>query len=237
MIEKIQMLAEARREDGSEPYSAEQIQRRYGAVVWPAALFGENVFTWANGITLLRTIVCLGMFCQAIMTNNPDWNLAGLAVYWVLDIVDGFVARALDQETILGAQLDIFSDRLLVSFFYIIYLMFHPELAVVIALFLFQFNLLDLYLSNQFVRMPLRSPNYFFVIDPIIWRLSWSREGKFFNTALITIVLLVSNSAWLALPVIIGQIAGKVYSIVRLARLPLPAIDGLKEAAVRADGD
>jgi CDP-diacylglycerol--glycerol-3-phosphate 3-phosphatidyltransferase len=185
--------------------------------------FSENLATWANGVTLLRTLGGLILFSIAAFTHNPYWNLAGLALYWLLDCLDGFLARALDQETQFGAQLDILSDRFLMAFFYLNYLSMHPNLVVVIALFLFEFMVIDHYLSNQFLRWRLLSPNYFHRVDRTIWRLNWSAPGKFLNSGVVTILLLTTKAAWAVWPVLVALYVVKIYSWLRLHRLPAPS--------------
>jgi CDP-diacylglycerol--glycerol-3-phosphate 3-phosphatidyltransferase len=193
--------------------------------------FNENLATWANGVTLIRTIVAVVFFSVASIERSSLWNLAGLGVYWALDCLDGFLARALDQETRFGAQMDIISDRFLIAFFYLNHLTAHPELAVVIVLFLFEFMVLDHYLSNQFMRWQLLSPNYFYKVDRTIWWLNWSMPGKFFNSGVVTILLLATNSAWAAWPVLVLLFAVKLYSWVRMHRLPGPLPQGRRQPA------
>lgn len=188
----------------------------------PGPLASEPVRTWPNAVTLTRSVVGLALFAVAAMEHSMLWNLAGLAVYWSLDCLDGYLARALHQETRLGAQFDILADRFLIAFFYLNYLALHSEATVVIALYLFEFMMLDNYLSNQFMRWPILSPNYFYVIDRAIWRLNWSPPAKFFNSGLITILLLGTGSVWPVVPILAALYAIKLYSVVRLHRLPVP---------------
>jgi CDP-diacylglycerol--glycerol-3-phosphate 3-phosphatidyltransferase len=187
-----------------------------------SGLVAEDLRTWANGVTLVRTVAGLALFATAAIERSLAWNLAGLAVYCGLDVLDGFLARALNQETRFGAQLDILSDRFLMAFFYLNYLALHPEMVVAIALFLFEFMVLDHYLSNQFLRWSLLSPNYFYVVDRTIWRLNWSPPAKCFNSGAVTILLLTTNSIWPVLPVLLALYCIKLYSFVRLHRLPPP---------------
>lgn len=182
----------------------------------------ENLATWANSVTLLRTIGGLILFSIAAFQHSPTWNLAGLAIYWGLDCLDGFLARALNQETRFGAQMDILSDRFLMAFFYLNYLAMHPDLVAVISLFLFEFMVLDHYLSNQFMRWRLLSPNYFYEVDRTIWRLNWSAPAKFFNSGVVTILLLTTKSAWAVWPVLLILFFVKIYSWLRLHQLPSP---------------
>lgn len=182
----------------------------------------ENLRTVANVVTLLRIIISLLLFCAAAYEQSAALNLAGLAVYWLGDVADGFLARRLDQETLFGAQWDILGDRVSVAFFYLNSLWLYPYLLPSIALFLVQFMVLDHYLSNQYMRWPIMSPNYFYRVDRIIWQLNWSKPGKACNTGLVTLLLLVTKSNAVVLPVVIALLVIKSYSCVRLLRLKEP---------------
>jgi len=195
-----------------------KVQQTFPSEVVPAA----DLRTWANVVTGFRTVAGLAVFAAAAQRDSATLNLLGLALYWVLDILDGWLARVFDQETRFGAQVDILADRLLVAAFYVNFATFHPELLPVILLFLFEFMGLDHYLSNQFIRWPIVSPNYFHQVDRVIWRLNWSAPAKILNSGLVTALLVLTQSAWLALPVVLCLVAVKVYSCARLHRLPVP---------------
>lgn len=182
----------------------------------------ESPMTWANLVTALRGVLGIAIFTVAAFTHSEAWNFAGLAVYWLLDVADGFLARRLDQETRLGAQMDILCDRLLVTFFYLNYVWIYPELLVPVVLFLFQFMGIDHYLSNQFMRWPVKSPNYFYEVDRVIWLHNWSVPGKLLNSAVVTGLLVLTKSPWLVSAVAVGIIGLKIYSCIRLHRLPAP---------------
>jgi len=182
----------------------------------------ELVLTWANIVTAIRTVICVALFAVATVRHSPTWNLVGLGVYWALDILDGYLARRLKQETRLGAQFDILSDRLLVAFFYMNHLAWHHELVLPIALFMFQFMLLDHFLSNQFLRWRLLSPNYFYLVEPTIWRLNWSVLAKIGNSGIATLLLVIGRAPLLATVASVMLIAIKVYSLVRLFRVASP---------------
>jgi len=184
----------------------------------------EDLRTAANAVTLTRLVVATGLFAASAYLRNPLLSLAGLAVYWLGDVADGFLARRLNQETLFGAQLDILADRMSVAFFYLNYLVIYPSLAPVIVLFLVQFMVVDHYLSNQYLRWPIMSPNYFYRVDHRIWALNWSKLGKTCNTGLVTILLLATKSNAVVLPVVIGLLAVKLYSCVRVARLREPTV-------------
>jgi CDP-diacylglycerol--glycerol-3-phosphate 3-phosphatidyltransferase len=186
----------------------------------------ETWRTWPNAVTGVRVAAAMGCFVAATLLRSEAWNYAGLALHWALDVVDGALARALEQETRIGAQLDILSDRLLVGAFYANFLRGHPAMAIPIALHLLQFVVLDQYLSHQFMRWPCLSPNYFHEIDRAIWLWNWSAAGKLANGALPTVAILAATRfgwSWTApAAVCLAVVAVKVWSIARLASSPDP---------------
>ncbi len=182
----------------------------------------EPWFTWANVATAIRVVAGVVVFAYAAATRDETWNYVGLGVYWVLDVVDGFLARALDQETRLGAQMDILADRLLVAFFYLNYVAVHPAMIIPVALFLFQFMGIDHYLSNQFMRWPIKSPNYFYEVDRRIWAWNWSPAGKLLNSAVVTAVIVLTRSPIAASAVCLAIIGLKIWTAVRMRALPAP---------------
>ncbi|MBA3818619.1 MAG: CDP-alcohol phosphatidyltransferase family protein [Deltaproteobacteria bacterium] len=178
--------------------------------------------TWANIVTGIRLVAGMAIFGYAAVTRNETWNFVGLGVYWVLDVVDGFLARAFDQETRLGAQFDILADRVLVAFFYLNYVMLYPHLMLPVAMFLFQFMGIDHFLSNQFMRWPIKSPNYFHLVDRTIWQWNWSPIGKLVNSAVVTGVLVLSKNV-IAGSIVCGAIlAMKFWTAYRMHQLPPP---------------
>ncbi len=189
-------------------------------------LVRETWLTWPNLVTGVRIAAALSFFVTAALTASEGWNLAGLATYWLLDVADGGLARALRQETRIGAQLDILSDRLLIASFYANYLRWHPAMAIPIAMHLLQFVVLDQYLSHQFMRWPCLSPNYFHEVDRTVWTWNWSPPAKVANGALVTGAILVAGWrgwSWIAPALVSAAVSAvKVGSIVRLARLPAP---------------
>lgn len=178
-----------------------------------------EVVTWANLMTLARLLGGVGAFGIALAGGGEAWIYVGLAVYWVGDVFDGMLARSFHQETLLGAEFDILSDRIEVSLFYIIHASIHPEKTLVAVLFLLEFMVLDHWLSNQFVRWPIKSPNDFHRVDPLTWRWLWSRPGKALNTGLVTLLTIFASSSWPALVVIAGLVVARAFLWARVMRL------------------
>jgi CDP-diacylglycerol--glycerol-3-phosphate 3-phosphatidyltransferase len=195
----------------------------------------EPWFTWANLTTAVRVVACMVIFAYAALERDERWNYIGLGVYWVLDVLDGFLARAFDQETRLGAQMDILGDRLLVAFFYLNFVTLHPALMIPVAMFLFQFMGIDHYLSNQFMRWPIKSPNYFHKVDRTIWAWNWSPAGKLLNSGVVTAAIVLTKSpVWSAL--VCGGIIGiKIWSAIRMYALPDPEAAWRATPAARED--
>src|SRR5512138_3035640 len=110
---------------GVEPSRAALSRHRLARETWR---------TWPNAVTALRTAAALGCFVAAALLRSEGWAYLGLAIHWALDVADGTLARALGQETRVGAQLDILADRLLVCGFYATFLRVHPGLAVPVLL-------------------------------------------------------------------------------------------------------
>ena len=74
----------------------------------------------ANGITLYRlffTFIILAIFGQN--TSIDIVCIAVIALIFILDAVDGFVARRKDQATTFGAVFDIAADRVIENVFWI----------------------------------------------------------------------------------------------------------------------
>jgi CDP-diacylglycerol--glycerol-3-phosphate 3-phosphatidyltransferase len=182
----------------------------------------ERWTTWANAVTFVRLVGCMMIFGVARTNADETWNLVGLGAYWALDVADGALARWLDQETRIGAQLDILADRILVAFFYLNYAAFYPHLLLPICLFLVQFMFIDHFLSNQFMRWRLLSPNYFYEVDRTIWRWNWSPIAKAVNTAAVTAVLVVSKSVIAGTIICGAMLLLKAWATRRLAALPPP---------------
>lgn len=91
-----------------------------GRLEWPFLLREGNTVTLANRITIFRLIL-IPVFVVTLMsyTREAEW-LRHLAIFIFVvaalsDALDGFVARAYNQKTKLGAILDPLADKLLVN--------------------------------------------------------------------------------------------------------------------------
>ncbi len=143
-----------------------------------------------NVITLVRFGASLSFFILALIKINPTYNFIGLGIHWFGDVLDGNYARIFKQETILGAEIDIIADRVETLFFYINFLHFHPHLFLPAAVYLVDFAFVDFYLSYQFVKFDIISPNYFYKVDRTVYLLNYSPPAKFCNSTVVTLILI-----------------------------------------------
>ena len=189
--------------------------------VWtdPAA---ERIGTSATVITGIRTVASVVLAALAARQESLPLLVAALVVYWAGDSLDGFVARIRGCETRIGAVLDILSDRFCAAAFYLGLVWLHHEFAVPVMIYLAEFMVVDCFLSLAFLAWPVRSPNYFYVIDRPLWLWNWSKPGKAVNSSLFAVLLLVTGWAWLGAVIATGLLALKCASLVRLARIGLP---------------
>ena len=95
-----------------------------------------------------------------------------------------------------------------------------------IALFLFQFMVLDAHLSLAFMNWPLRSLNYFHLVDRAVYRWNWSAPGKAVNSGALLVVMLTTRSALACTVLVLGIWAIKVCTLVRLHRVGVPLPTG-----------
>lgn len=72
----------------------------------------RQVLTWPNLITTFR-IILIPVFLRCILIGRYDWALTVFAVAGISDGLDGYLARRLNQRTILGQMLDPIGDKLL----------------------------------------------------------------------------------------------------------------------------
>jgi CDP-diacylglycerol---glycerol-3-phosphate 3-phosphatidyltransferase len=182
----------------------------------------ERLLTGATVITGVRTVASVVLAAWAAYEQDLTLLVVALVVYWVGDMLDGLYARVRDCETRIGAVLDIFCDRLNAATFYIGLAWLEPDLSPAIFVYLAEFMVVDCFLSIAFLAWPVRSPNYFFVVDRPLWLWNWSKPAKAVNSALFAVLLLVTGWMWLGLAIASALLVLKCVSLVRLVRIGLP---------------
>jgi CDP-diacylglycerol--glycerol-3-phosphate 3-phosphatidyltransferase len=182
----------------------------------------ERLWTSATVVTFVRTAIAVTLAAWAAYDGDLTLLVVALVVYWVGDMLDGFVARVRDEETRIGAVMDIFSDRFCAAAFYIGLAWLEPHLSPAIFVYLAEFMVIDCFLSIACLAWPIRSPNYFYEIDRRIWLWNWSKPGKATNSALFAVLLLVTGWMWLGLAIASALLALKCVSLGWLMRLRLP---------------
>ena len=182
----------------------------------------ERVGTSATLITAVRTVVSVVLAGLAAQQASLSLLVAALVVYWVGDSLDGFVARIRGCETRIGAVLDILCDRFCAAAFYLGLVWLEPHFAVPVFIYLAEFMVVDCFLSLAFLAWPVRSPNYFYVIDRPLWLWNWSKPGKAVNSSLFAVLLLVTGWVWLGAAIATALLVMKSVSLVRLGRIGLP---------------
>jgi CDP-diacylglycerol--glycerol-3-phosphate 3-phosphatidyltransferase len=182
----------------------------------------ERIGTSATVITFVRTVVSVVLSGVAASQHSQTLLVVALVVYWAGDSLDGFVARIRGCETRMGAVLDILSDRFCAAAFYLGLVWLHTEFAVPVLIYLAEFMVVDCFLSMAFLAWPVRSPNYFYVVDRTIWLWNWSKPGKAVNSSLFAVLLLVTGWAWLGAVIASALLVLKCLSLVRLGRIGMP---------------
>ncbi len=182
----------------------------------------ERVGTSATVITAVRTVASVVLAALAAQEGSRTLLVVALVVYWAGDSLDGFVARIRGCETRIGAVLDILSDRFCAAAFYIGLVWLQPEFAIPVFIYLAEFMVVDCFLSLAFLAWPVRSPNYFYVVDRPLWLWNWSKPGKAVNSSLFAVLLLVTGWVWVAAAIATALLVMKSVSLVRLGRIGLP---------------
>ena len=182
----------------------------------------ERLLTGATVITLVRTIGSFALCLVGAWQQELVWLVVGLGVYWVGDMADGAYARMFDCETRTGAVIDMLCDRLNCAAFYLGLAWLQHEMILPVAVYLFEFMVLDFFLSLAFLAWPIRSPNYFYEVDRRIYVWNWSKPAKAVNSSLFAVLLLVTGWWWLGLVIALGLVAMKSVSLRWLLELGMP---------------
>lgn len=182
----------------------------------------ERLFTSATVLTFVRTIASLALALAAVQHESRGLLIASLATYWIGDTLDGALARWRNCETRTGAVIDMYCDRLNCAGFYIGLAWLEPIMAIPVSVYLFEFMVIDMFLSMAFLAWPIRSPNYFYAVDRRIWLWNWSKPGKAVNSGLFAVLLLVTGWWWLGLGIAIALLVLKCVSLRWLLQLGIP---------------
>lgn len=193
------------------------------ALIGPPPDRVTEVLGLPNRITLVRTVVAMAVAVVAYRLGGPTWLAIGYAVYWLGDSLDGGVARYRNQETVSGAVFDVVADRACAFFLAGAFLAAYPDVLGPLAIFLFQFGVIDTMLTLSFLLWSgCISPNYFYRIDRRIWRWNWSHPAKAMNTGAVVVSLVLGHQydvMWLAYLVALAITVVKLASVVRLVRI------------------
>lgn len=182
----------------------------------------ERLWTGATVITFVRTIASLALCLVGVWQEELVWLVVGLGVYWAGDSLDGAWARWFDCETRIGAVIDMLCDRLNCAAFYLGFAALQHEMVLPVAVYLFEFLVIDFFLSLAFLAWPIRSPNYFYEVDRRLYTWNWSKPAKAVNSSLFAVLLLVTGWWWLGLIIALALVVLKCVSLRWLLQLGLP---------------
>ncbi|MEV0429325.1 CDP-alcohol phosphatidyltransferase family protein [Micromonospora sp. NPDC050495] len=174
--------------------------------------------TVANLITAIRTVASVSVGVAALVAGSVGLLAVAYAIYWAGDVLDGWAARRLGQETRAGAVLDIVSDRACTAVLCVGLVALVPDVAVVALVFLLSFLVLDTMLSLAFLCWPVLSPNHFHLVDRRVWALNWSPMAKAGNTAGV-VGAIAFGQYRLALAVAVAVVGVKLWSTAAVVRL------------------
>lgn len=186
----------------------------------------ERLLTPATVVTFLRTAASVTVSAFAVQRESMTLLVIALVVHWVGDSLDGQVARRGHCETRIGACIDILCDRFCAAAFYFGLVWMHHSYVAPVLVYLFEYMVIDSFLSTAFMAWRIRSSNYFWVIDRRIWLLNWSHPGKAVNSGAFAILLVATGWVWLALAIAIGLLIFKCVCLAQVLRLGLPVPDG-----------
>lgn len=178
----------------------------------------EPVVTLPNAITLVRTMASIALAMESMAHRSTGLLIAAYLVYWAGDLVDGEVARQMGLETRIGAVFDIVGDRANSLMCAACFVSLNPSLAVPLAIYAFEFAVIDTMLSLGFLSFEVKGPNDFHTIDMLLWRWNWSRAAKALNTSSIVFACLAGQVA-LAVVIAAVVLTIKVWSCVRMRQL------------------
>jgi CDP-diacylglycerol--glycerol-3-phosphate 3-phosphatidyltransferase len=184
----------------------------------PATGWPGPFLTVPNLVTLARTVAAVVLGIGALIQHDVVLLVGAYGVYWLGDMLDGWTARRLVQETRAGALLDIVADRVCATVLCAGLLVLAPDAAPVVVVFLLSFTVLDTMLSSAFLCWPILGPNDFHVVDRRVWALNWSPLAKAVNTTG-TVGAIALQQYDVALLVASAVLVVKVWSAYAVVRL------------------
>lgn len=75
-------------------------------------VYSTRIITAANACTLMR-ILAIPVIMQTLYEQQWGWAFGLFSAAAITDIIDGWIARSFNQQTILGTYLDPIADKLL----------------------------------------------------------------------------------------------------------------------------
>ncbi len=191
------------------------------------------LLSWPNAVTATRTVAAVLLGSAAVAEGSAAMLLAAYAAYWVGDVLDGWLARRLGQETRLGAVFDIIGDRASCAVLAAGLVVLQPQMWPAVAVFLLQFLVVDCMASLAFLHWPLLSSNYFHHVDRQVWLLNWSPAAKLVNTVSVVVVI-AAGASTSALAVAAAQLALKLWTSARIWALMQTTLDDDGEPSAAA---
>jgi hypothetical protein len=197
--------------------------------------FRERIGTAATMLTVFRALLTSSLFIAAIVNDSRVLLVVALSLSMLLDTVDGHVARARHAETVFGAQIDGLADRLAATFVFVGVASMHTDTLTLIvgSVIWIQFGVIDQFLSNQFLRFGLWSPDHFYAVDEVAWRWNWSPYAKAASNAPIWMFAIGSWGVWVALIFSLSLIAIRVRQYPVISRQSLSLIQEYGLAQVK----
>jgi phosphatidylglycerophosphate synthase len=190
----------------------------------------ESSWTYATALTVARALITSVIFVLAVLWRSHEWLLIALGMSMCADFLDGFIARTGRTETVLGAQLDGMADRLATTFVIAgVLTMDHgASTAIVAGLVWLQFGVVDQFLTSQFLRFGLWSPDHFYAIEETVWQLNWSPPAKLASNLPIVLLAIGSWCIWPA--------AALASALIALRLAVYPAMRAQARARIKEQG-
>lgn len=86
-----------------------------GGRVAAQTTLSNQIWTVPNMVSYARVVVLLPLVLACIASEHYGWAIAAAVTLGATDWVDGYLARRLDQRSVLGTELDPVADRLSIA--------------------------------------------------------------------------------------------------------------------------